>query len=158
MSDFLRDLNERCMGLALEEAKMAFRAGEVPVGAVVVDPYGEVIACGCNKVDELGRQSAHAEIIAIDEACRQVGDWRLEGCSLYVTLEPCPMCMGLARLCRLERVIYGADSPLFGYQLDNDESVQLYKSGVPEILSGVCATDSAKLLRSFFEERRGKCG
>ena len=154
----IQELDKKCMAIALEEARLAYEEGEVPIGAIIVDQYGDVVAKGHNQVIGLGRQSAHAEMMAIDRACETTGDWRLDGHMLYVTLEPCGMCIGLARLSRLSRVVYGADSPIFGHQLDNEEKIQIYRCGAPEIFGGVCASESVGLLRTFFKEKREKSG
>ena len=143
------------MKKALEQAQKAYDADEVPVGAVVVDHDGNIIGRGYNQVEKKDTQAAHAEIIAISKAGKKKGDWRLNGCWLFVTLEPCAMCMNLAILSRIEGVIYGADSPLFGYQLDKDLSFQVYKRDTISIVSGVGAEQAAELLKDFFRLKRG---
>ena len=99
--------DERFMKEALAEAERAFAMGEVPVGAVVVKD-GNVIARGCNRRETDRVATAHAELLAMEEACRKLNTWRLSDCTLYVTLEPCPMCAGTAINARLGRVVYGA--------------------------------------------------
>ena len=105
---------EHYMSLALDLARDAAQAGEVPVGCVVVSPEGEVIGRGRNLREETGDASAHAEMLAIREACAHVGNWRLDGCTLYVTLEPCPMCAGAIINARIPTVVYGAKEALTG--------------------------------------------
>jgi len=142
------------MQKALQLAKEAALRGEIPIGAVVVNPEGLIIGDGYNQVEKLGFQGEHAEIRALRSAAQKIENWRLAGCALYVTLEPCTMCMGLAGLSRIERVIYGADSPLFGYRLDNQQGVALYTSHIKGITSGILADESAELLRDFFTKKR----
>ena len=105
---------EHYMAQALVLAEEAAAAGEVPVGCVVVGPDGTVIGRGRNLREETGDASAHAEMLAIREACRTLGDWRLEGCALYVTLEPCPMCAGAVINSRIPVVVYGAKDAITG--------------------------------------------
>lgn len=148
------------MGRALELAREASSAGEVPVGAVVWETQtGRILGEGRNRREEDRDPSAHAEHIAILEASRAVGDWRLNHCSLAVTLEPCPMCAGLIVNARIGRVIYGADDPKAGacrslYELTTDPRL----NHRVELVSGVLAEESAQLLRAFFRQRRGKSG
>lgn len=153
---FGKGKDEHFMKKALAQAKRAYEANEVPVGAIVVDAGGFVLGRGYNKVERSHTQVAHAEVIAISAAGRKLGDWRLNGCWLYVTLEPCGMCMNLAILSRLKGIVFGAHSPLFGYQLDNELSFQLYKIDALSVISGVCAEEAAKLLKNFFNVKRGE--
>ena len=143
------------MKTALKEAERAFDAGEVPVGAVVVRE-GAIIGRGRNMVEQLGDPTAHAEMIALTAACETLGDKRLTGCTLYVTLEPCPMCAGALVLARLSRLIFGAFDEKAGaastlYTIPQD--VRLNHQ--VEIISGVEADQAAALLQSFFRQRRG---
>ena len=139
---------------ALKQAQRALSYNEVPVGAVVVNPQGVIIARAYNSVEKKQSQSAHAEIQAIEKAGKKWHDWRLQGCWLYVTLEPCAMCMNLIKLSRLEGVLFGASSPLFGYQLDNANGSPLYKKNTVRIIGPVSAEESAHLLKRFFKEKR----
>lgn len=141
------------MNRALRSAHKAYKNDEVPVGAVVVSPEGYIVGQGYNLVETRGQQQAHAEMIAIARACKKIGDWRLDGYSLYVTLQPCVMCMGLIQLSRISRLVYGAHSKLFGYQLDNEGHVQVYNKDI-EIMPSVLADESAHLLQRFFKEKR----
>lgn len=148
------------MRRALELARQAADHGEVPVGAVVWETQtGRILGEGRNRREEDRDPSAHAEHIAILEASRAVGDWRLNHCSLAVTLEPCPMCAGLIVNARIGRVIYGTDDPKAGacrslYELTTDPRL----NHRVELVSGVLAEESAQLLRAFFRQRRGKSG
>lgn len=141
---------------ALIEAQHAAEINEVPIGAVVVNAHGEVVGRGYNSVERDCTQRAHAESLAIQEASKNVGDWRLNGHWLYVTLEPCSMCMGLIKLSRLEGVVYGAASPLFGFRLDNQEDLWVYKKDAFLIIEGVKKEESAALLKNFFHQKRKK--
>ncbi len=142
------------MRKALQEAFKAFKNQEVPVGAVIVDQQGKILAKGYNQVQKKHSQLAHAEIIAIQKASKKIGDWRLVGCDLYVTLEPCRMCMGLITLSRLNRVVFGTGSPIFGYQPDKDGGIPVYKKNVVKILEGLCSEEASDLLKVFFRNRR----
>lgn len=141
--------------LALDEARLAAEAGEVPVGAVVVRG-ATVIARGRNRREETADPTAHAERLALTEASRSVGSWRLEGCTLYVTLEPCAMCAGAIVLARVPRVVYGAHDPKAGAAgsvLDVLRHPRLNHR--PEVVGGVCADACGSLLVEFFARRRG---
>jgi tRNA(adenine34) deaminase len=146
------------MQQALAQARKAAVCDEVPVGALVVDAEGAILAQAYNTVEKSMTQTAHAELLASRKASKRLGDWRLLGCWLYVTLEPCSMCMNFILLSRFEGVVFGAASPLFGYSLDKDAIVSLYKGDALRIVSGVCAQDSAHLLRTFFHQKRNKSG
>jgi len=142
------------MRQALTQAKKAYAHNEVPIGAVVVNNDGVVIGRGYNQIEKKNSQAAHAEITAITRAGKKIGNWRLNGCWLYVTLEPCSTCMNLAIASRLDGIIYGATSPLFGYQLDNNLSFQLYKVDAPLVIGGIEEKKAAELLKKFFREKR----
>ncbi len=141
------------MQSALRLARKAYACDEVPVGAIVVGPDGTILGRGYNQVEKRGVQTGHAELIAITQAAKKRGDWRLDGCILYVTLEPCIMCMGLIRLSRFEAIIYGASSPLFGYRLDNEALSSVYKRDMI-VEGGVCASESRQLMKQFFNKKR----
>lgn len=144
--------DELFMRLALEEAEKAREEDEVPVGAIIVR-NGEIIAKAYN-TREYGKNALyHAEIKAIDEACKALGGWRLVGCTMYVTLEPCPMCAGAIINARVERVVYGAPdhkAGAFGTML-NLTDYPLFK---PQITSGVLAGECAQILTNFFKNKR----
>jgi cytidine deaminase len=143
------------MQIALEEAQAAAARGEVPVGAVVAGPDGNVVARAGNRTLELTDPTAHAEILAIRAACRAVGSDRLAGHALYVTLEPCPMCASAIAQVRIARLIYGAPDPKSGGVAQGPRvfsHTQCHHS--PEVIDGVGADESARLLRDFFAARR----
>lgn len=143
---------------ALTQAREALEEDEVPIGAVVVDAHGTIIGRGHNKVMAECTQAAHAEIRALEQAGKAQGDWRLEGCWIYVTLEPCAMCMNLIKLSRLAGVVYAASSPLFGYSqqnpLDKVGYLPLYKEDTIFIKSGIEVDAAVMLLRQFFKQKR----
>lgn len=141
------------MSLAIDEAKKAKRLGEVPIGAVIAQ-NGQVIATGHN-LRETGRHAlAHAEIIALDAACKTLGGWRLPNCTLYVTLEPCPMCAGAIINSRIARVVFGAyDSKAGSFGSLVDLSKVAYNHA-PQLCGGVMETECAALLRDFFRNLR----
>jgi len=148
------EADARYMGLALLEARKAWEAGEVPVGAVVVKD-GEVVATGFNQ--PIGRHdpTAHAEIAALRAAAEKLGNYRLPGCELYVTLEPCAMCSGAMMHARLARVVYAAQDPktgVCGSVLDLFALDQLNHH--TEVAGGVLAEEASGMLKAFFAERR----
>jgi len=142
------------MRLALREAEAAAAEDEVPIGAVIVRA-GAVIAAAHNQREQLHDPTAHAEMIAITQAASVLGDWRLEGCTLYVTLEPCPMCAGAIVLARIPRVVYGAADPKAGaahtlYQLLSDPRLNHRADVTPAVLAAECGA----VLTGFFEQKR----
>jgi tRNA(adenine34) deaminase len=142
------------MQLALEEAEQAMREDEVPIGAVIVHD-GRVIARAHNQREQLHDPTAHAEMIAITQAAEALGSWRLEGCTLYVTLEPCPMCAGAILQARIPAVVYGALDPKAGavqtlYQLLDDPRLNHRCL----IVSGVLAEPCGRILTRFFQQQR----
>ena len=145
--------DDEYMGLALAEARRAAALGEVPVGAVVVRG-GRVLAAAHNLREQNHSAAAHAELLAIEEACRVLGNWRLEDCTLYVTLEPCPMCAGAAINSRLARVVYGAADPRAGCCGSVANLFHMPLGHSPALTAGVRAEECAALLRAFFEVRR----
>ena len=147
-------MREEFMTLALNEARAAFDNGEVPVGCVIVDKNGKVIGRGRNRREEKHDASAHAEIEAIRDACRNINDWRLEGCEMYVTLEPCPMCAGAVLNSRIPVVVFGARDEVsgsLGSVVDLFFENYNYKA---RVIPGVMKEESSALLKSFFEARR----
>lgn len=152
MADSERDARWMRRALALAEA--AAVAGEVPVGAVVV--RGEVeLATGANRREADRDPTAHAELLAVREAARTLGDWRLEGCDVFVTLEPCAMCAGAMVLARIERCVYAAPDPKGGFCGTLGElNAHPRLNHRYEVVGGVLADESAALLRGFFAERR----
>ena len=145
---------EDYMRLAIRQAEHAAAAGEVPVGCVITDAGGTVIGAGRNRREETGRADAHAEIEAIRAACDRLGTWHLEDCTLYVTLEPCPMCAGAVINARVGRVVYGAKEPNFG---SCGSVINLFEERYghhPAVYGGVLAEDCARLLSDFFQNLR----
>ncbi len=143
------------MGLALEEAARALDTADVPVGAVVVDGSGAVIGSGRNAREALQDPTAHAEMVALRAAAASTGSWRLSGCTLVVTLEPCTMCAGAAVLARVERIVYAAPDPKAGaagslWDVVRDRRLNWR----PEVVPGVSEDESAALLAEFFAEQR----
>jgi tRNA(adenine34) deaminase len=153
-----RNRDEYYMKQAVLQAQKAFLAGEVPIGAVVVDPNGKIIGRGYNLTESNYCQSKHAEIQAIQAAGKVLKDWRLTGCTLYVTIGPCLMCFGLIGLSRIERLVYGLKSPLFGYDLDNESLPDLYKKHIRGISTGILASEIETILKNFFKTKREKSG
>jgi len=140
------------MHQALVQARKAAAADEVPVGAIIIDPRGEIIARAYNQVEHRQTQVAHAELRALAQAGKKRG-WRLDDCWLYVTLEPCAMCMHAIKLSRISGVVFATSSPIFGYQLDNHATFPVYQWPMM-VKSGVCAHESAQLLKDFFKHKR----
>lgn len=144
------------MAVALEEARCAGERGEVPVGAVVVGPGGTVVARAGNRTREFADPTAHAELLAIREACRAASSERLIGFDLYVTLEPCPMCAAAISFARIRRLYYGASDPKGGgVEAGARIFTQPTCHHAPEVYGGIGAVEAARLLREFFEVRRG---
>lgn len=143
------------MRAALEQARAALATGDVPIGAVVLDPGGEVVGTGRNVREAEADPTGHAEVVALRGAARARGEWRLEGCTLVVTLEPCTMCAGAAVLARVERVVFGAFDDKAGavgslWDVVRDRRL----NHRPEVVSGVLAEESAALLADFFADQR----
>ena len=145
---------ESYMRLALALAEEAADRGEVPVGCVIAGPDGAVIGRGRNRRRECADATAHAEVEAIRQACAALGDWRLEGCSLYVTLEPCPMCTGAIINARVPTVVFGAREPLSGSCGSVIDLFQERYGHRPAVYGGVLQEECAGLLRDFFREKR----
>ena len=141
------------MRVALTEARKAAEMGEIPVGAVVVKD-GEILASAYNLRENKKSATAHAEVLAIEQACERVGDWRLSGCTLYVTLEPCPMCAGAIVNSRIARVVFGSTDSAAGCcgSLINFNAYPFNHSF--EIEGGVCESECVALIKDFFEQRR----
>jgi tRNA(adenine34) deaminase len=143
------------MRAALDEARAALATDDVPVGAVVLAPDGTTIGRGRNVREADHDPTGHAEVVALRAAARERGEWRLEGCTLVVTLEPCTMCAGAAVLSRVERVVFGAFDPKAGavgslWDVVRDRRL----NHRPEVVSGVLAEESAALLEAFFAAHR----
>lgn len=148
------------MRAALDEARAALRTGDVPVGAVVGGPDGAVVGRGRNRREDLGDPTAHAEVLAIRDAAGALGGWRLTGCTLAVTLEPCVMCAGAAVLARLDRVVYGAVDPKAGatgslWDVLRDRRLNHNPEVLaPDTLDPALAGDASALLTTFFKTHR----
>lgn len=144
------------MSRALEVAREAGGRGEVPVGAVLVDSEGREVASAGNEVEARKDGTAHAELIVLQQGSARLGEWRLTGCTLYVTKEPCAMCAGAIVNCRVGLLVYGAPDPRMGAAggaLDiTGFGGMLHR---PKLLSGILADESSELLREFFRNRRG---
>ena len=138
-------MNEKYMEEALKLAKRAYDEDEIPVGAVVVC-NDKIIGCGYNQKEKLNNPLKHAELIAIEEACNYIGDWRLNDCELYVTLEPCQMCMGAIVETRIKKVVYGASK--------SDQMFNIQKDIIAE--SGILEDDCLKIIQKFFKNKRNK--
>ncbi|WP_080871848.1 tRNA adenosine(34) deaminase TadA [Oceanobacillus timonensis] len=148
--------DEKYMAAALQEARRAWLLNEVPIGAVVVKD-GEIIGRGFNLRESIQTTLTHAELLAIQDANQEVGSWRLENCTLYVTLEPCPMCAGAIVQSRIKRVVYGASDPKAGCAgtLMNLLEEPRFNHQV-EVTSGVLEPQCSTVLKNFFKELRQK--
>ena len=158
-NDFTFDMSsdEFYMQQALREARRAYKAEEVPIGAIIVKD-GKIIARGSNQVETLKDATAHAEMLSLTAAQQVIGDWRLEGCTLYVTKEPCPMCAGAIVHCRPDRVVFGCPDPKGGAA---GGWINLLDSNPPlnhkcEITSGVMVDECLGIVQSFFREARAR--
>jgi len=154
VKSLLSDADDRFMRAAIEAAKIAEDNGDVPIGAVIVYK-NQIIGKAYNQRQQLQDPTAHAEIIALTQAAAFLESWRLNGCTMYVTLEPCPMCAGALVLGRLDRLVYGCDDPKTGackslYNIVQDERLNHRL----EVTSGVLAEECSKLLQEFFLGRR----
>ena len=146
--------DEEYMKVAIEEAKAAAENGDVPIGCIIVH-NGLIIGRAYNQREQLQDPTAHAEIIALTQAAAALESWRLTGCTMYVTLEPCPMCAGALVLSRIERLVYGCDYPKTGavkslYNIVQDKRL----NHQIEVESGILTEDCSRLLQDFFKRRR----
>lgn len=151
----IQEADKFFMKQAIAEAEKAFTDGEVPVGAVIVKD-GEIIASGRNKRENGKNALYHAEIEAIDNACKALGGWRLIGCSMYVTLEPCPMCAGAIINSRIEKVVFGAYDIKAGSVASVTELFSLPYNHKPQVTGGIMEDECKNLLSSFFKQLRNK--
>jgi tRNA(adenine34) deaminase len=150
----VQDLDERLMAGALEEARACLTWGDVPIGAVVARGE-EVLAAFGNERERRADPTGHAEILALREAASKLGTWRLDGCTIYVTLEPCAMCAGAMVLARVERLVFGADDPKAGFAGSLGDLVRDPRLNHRlEVESGVLAEEAGDLLKEFFAKRR----
>lgn len=147
--------DDKYMQVAIEEAKMAASMGEIPVGAVVV--VGDnIVSTGYNRREMLNNSLAHAEIVAINSACKKLNSWRLLNATMYVTLEPCAMCAGAIINSRIEKVVFGAHDPKAGSFGSLVNLSELSYNHRPKIISGICEKECGEILSSFFKELRRK--
>jgi tRNA(adenine34) deaminase len=149
------EIHHRYMAAAIAEAEKAGQRDEVPVGAVVVDGSGDILAAAHNQTITMTDPTAHAEILALRHAAREVGNYRLLGTTLYVTVEPCIMCMAAIVHARMDRVVFGAPDPKWGaagslYHFAEDSRL----NHSPEVIGGVCEDRCRELIQSFFREKR----
>ncbi len=138
---------------ALMQANKAFNNNEVPIGAVIVDKDGKIIARAYNKVEKKESQLAHAELQVLAQATKKMKRWRLNDLTIYVTLQPCVMCMGALILSRIGRIVYAANSPLFGCNLDKLDWFGIYKDSLP-VIEFQERVESIELLKKFFIKQR----
>jgi tRNA(adenine34) deaminase len=148
--------DKRFMKMAIEQAKIAEENGDVPIGAIIVHD-GQIIAKACNQKEQLQDPTAHAEIIALTQAAAALEDWHLNGCTMYVTLEPCCMCAGALVLSRMDRLVYGCDDPKAGavkslYNIVQDGRLNHRL----EVTGGILADECSRLLQDFFAQKRTK--
>ncbi len=151
----IKNEDERFMRLAIEQARIAGRMGEVPIGAVITDGGDKIVSSGYNLREAGNDPTGHAEIIAIKKAGEALGSWRLEGSVLYVTIEPCLMCMGAIILARIKRLVFGARDPKAGavfsvYEIGSDRRL----NHTVEVTEGICAGECSALLTDFFKTLR----
>ena len=147
------------MAAALVMAREAEKLGEVPVGAVIVDPNGEILATGCNKPISTSDPTAHAEIVALRAAANKIGNYRLAGCTIYTTIEPCAMCAGALVNARIARLVYGARDERFGAVETHfricDSEVLNHRM---EIIGGILEDECRSIIQDFFKHRRSQTG
>lgn len=153
MSPSNRD--EWYMEQALKQAARAAERDEVPVGAIIIDGNGSIIARAYNKTKQQANPLAHAEILAIQKAAHTLHDWRLNNCTLYVTVEPCALCMHVILISRIKRLVYGAASPVFGFSLDKYCTFDVYKTTLL-IQSGVKKNEAQLYMKHFFKQKRSQ--
>lgn len=154
MNEILNKSDKELMQLAIKEAKIAEQNGDVPIGAIIVYE-NQIIGRAYNQREQLQDPTAHAEIIALTQAAAFLESWRLHGCTIYVTLEPCTMCAGALVLARIDRLVYGCDDPKTGavkslYNIVTDERL----NHIIDVTSGVLAEECSDLLQQFFQRRR----
>ena len=151
----IKDLNLDDFGMeqALKQAHKAYAKNEVPIGAVILNKDGKIIARAYNQVEKKETQLAHAELQVLDKTTKKMKRWRLSDCTLYVTLQPCMMCMGAIILSRVSRIVYAAQSPLFGCDLDKQAWCGIYKDSLP-IIEFQERQEAIKLLKKFFIKQR----
>ena len=151
---FMKNLDEKFMSKALKEAGISADFDEVPVGAVIVKDE-KIIARGHNLREKTNDPTMHAEIVAIRKACKKLGSWRLEGCTMYVTIEPCSMCAGTLLWTRIDKIVYGAKDPKGGAL---GTSINIFDAKNinhhPEIVGGVLENECSTIMKDFFKKKR----
>lgn len=147
--------HQKYMAIALAQAQRAKKLDEVPIGAILVDRSGNVMARAYNLVERKKSQTAHAELLVLQKLAKKIGDWRFDSYTIYVTVQPCVMCMGAIILSRVDRVVYGAMSPLFGCTLELSYGYGIYKNSLPEIMY-LDSVESTQLMKNFFKKQRGE--
>lgn len=146
--------DEKYMLEAIKEAKKAANLGEVPIGAIIVYE-NKIISRGFNKKESSKIATEHAEMVAINEACKKIGDWRLSQCAIYVTVEPCLMCCGAILQSRIKRLVYGTNNTKFGYVESIAETLNSSKNNHKvEITSGILEEECRNLIQQFFKQKR----
>lgn len=152
----MKELNyQHFMNLALKQAKKALKKDEVPIGAVIADSIGNVLSQAFNQVESKNSPMAHAEILAIQKACKKINDWRLNGYTIFVTLEPCAMCLSIILQSRLSQLVFAANSDKYGYKINEALIFNKDKSKL-KIVDNILANESVKLLQMFFKKKREK--
>lgn len=141
------------MEFAYQQALKAYKNDEVPIGAILVDQEGNVVARGYNQVEKHTTQIDHAEILVLKKASKKIGDWRLEGMTLYVTVQPCMMCLGALYLSRVSKIVYGVVSPKYGFEVDIKKISGIYQN-LHTVIQHINYIPSQKLLQKFFEKKR----
>jgi len=147
-------IDEKIMEKALALAKEAYDDGEVPVGCIITNKDGDIIGSGRNRREKSHSACAHAEVLAIEEACKATGSWKLENCTLYVSLEPCPMCAGAIINSRIPTIVFGAKDSVTG---SCGSVINLFEENYghhPAIYGGIKAAESEELLKNFFKQLR----
>ncbi len=152
----MKSNDEKFLDAAIEEGRIAFSEGEIPIGCVIVLD-GEIIGCGHNRVEQLCDVSAHAEILAIRDAERKVGNWRLSGATAYITVEPCPMCAAALIFAGIEKIVFGAANKQYGalgtiWQFQNETAFRQH----PLVKGGVMADKVEKIMKAFFDKIRSE--
>lgn len=153
VNEINNNFDEFGMQQALKEAHKAFAHDEVPIGAVILNKDGIIIARAYNQVEKKQTQLAHAEMQVLHKVTKKLQRWRLSDCTLYVTLQPCVMCMGALILSRISRIVYAANSPLFGCHIEKHEWFGIYKDSLPSIEFQE-QKEAIKLLKKFFIKQR----
>ncbi len=141
------------MEAAFQEALKAYKKDEVPIGAILVDKNSKIIARGYNQVEKHITQIDHAEMLVLKKAAKKIGDWRLEGMTLYVTVQPCMMCLGAIYLSRVSKIVYGVISPKYGFEVDIKKIGGIYEN-LHTTLHHIDYIPAKKLLQRFFEKKR----